>query len=112
MCNIERSKTNHHDVEMMKVLIGDVPALLQVLQSLNEPITHNHYHHQTSPDVGSNPYRNAKTVCELEKLLLSEPKSNQRETLLKHLAKFPESMPVEKIPMPTQAQNPKVKLLR
>jgi hypothetical protein len=112
MCDIQRSQkmmpTNEHDVEMMKVLIG---AMTPILEALTAPITHNHYHHQSTQESdASNPYRNAKTVCELEKILLSQPKSTERETLLKHLAKFPESMPLDKIPMPNQ--DPKLKLLR
>jgi hypothetical protein len=111
MCDRPRGTmmtTNQHDVEMMKVLVG---AMTPLLQALTAPITHNHYHHQsTQSNVSSNPYRNAKTVCELEQIVLSEPKCKERETILKHLSKFPETMPVDRIPMPNQDQ--KRKLLR
>jgi hypothetical protein len=93
--NQQFPSTNQHDVEMMKVLVGVIPALLEALTA---PVTHNHYHHQAKPDVGSNPYRSAKTVAELEQIVLLEPKTAQREEVLKQLAKFPESMPISKLP--------------
>jgi hypothetical protein len=108
MCDIQRPQkmmaTNQHDVEMMKVFMGVIPPLLQALTA---PIIHNHYHHQTNEEVGSNPYRSAKTVNDLEKILLSHPRSPERDKVLKHLAGFPESMPMDRVPM----QQPKLKMI-
>ncbi len=48
-----------------------------------------------------NPYRGANTVAELEKILLGHSPSPQRESVLRELAKYPETMPLAQLPATT-----------
>ncbi len=50
-----------------------------------------------------NPYRGANTVADLERILLLQPPSPQREGVLRDLARYPETMAIAQLPSNSSA---------
>lgn len=105
------TKTSKHHSQQWDPSLSIVPMVLNalpaLLDALNSPITHNHYHShehklQGNPDTAQvNPYRNGqgipKTVGELESWLLARPLDPDSDRMLQLLAQYPQDCPVARV---------------
>lgn len=75
-----------HEAELLKALMQQHSAQSQSHPPRSNPV---------------NPYRGARTVGDIEEIMMQQPVSPQREQALQELAKYPESMPIAQLPSST-----------
>ena len=68
----------------------------KIIDAVLAPVVHHHTHVVVNPNeaIAKNPYRNqnpyreSKTVADVEAMLLSQPSSSRREAILQELAQY------------------------